>query len=117
MGKVHRLTAIIFTQFEKWRCPSTILQAEDRLVEKAQPTFTLLLDALRQCQVVHADETGWRSGRVNAWLWVFSSKNVTIYAIRYSRGGDVPTEILGDAFDGVLIVDGLNSYDVVASWT
>ena len=65
--------------------PSTILQAEDRLFEKAQPTFALLLDALRQCQIVHADETGWRIGRVNAWLWVFSSKNVTIYAIRYGH--------------------------------
>jgi len=93
--------------------PSTILQAEDRLFEKAQPTLALLLDALRQCQVVHADETGWRIGRVNAWLWVFSSKNVTIYAIRYSRGGDVPAEILGDAFEGILVVDGLNSYDVL----
>jgi transposase len=93
--------------------PSTILQAEDRLLEKAQPTFNLLLEALRRCDVVHADETGWRIGRVNAWLWVFSSPNVTIYAIRYSRGSDVPQEILGDTFDGVLIVDGLNSYDVL----
>lgn len=93
--------------------PSTILQAEDRLLDKAQPTFQLLLEALRQCEVVHADETGWRIGRVNAWLWVFSSANVTIYAIRYGRGGDVPEEILGAAFDGVLIVDGLNSYDVL----
>jgi len=44
---------------------------------------------------------------------VFSSKNVTIYAIRYSRGSDVPTEILGASFDGILVVDGLNSYDVL----
>jgi transposase len=94
--------------------PSTILQAEDRLLEKAQPTFDLLLEALRQCKIVHADETGWRIGRVNAWLWVFSSPTATIYAIRYSRGSDVPQEILGAAFDGVLIVDGLNSYDVLA---
>jgi len=101
------------TYFGIYVNPSTILQAEERLLEKAQPTFKLLLDALRQCQVVHADETGWRIGRVNAWLWVFSSQNVTIYAIRYSRGGDVPQEILGDTFDGVLIVDGLNSYDVL----
>jgi transposase len=108
------ISTFLETYFGIYVNPSTILQAEDRLVEKAQPTFALLLDALRQCQVVHADETGWRIGRVNAWLWVFSSKNVTIYAIRYSRGGDVPTEILGDAFDGILIIDGLNSYDVLA---
>jgi transposase len=107
------ISKFLETYFGIYVNPSTILQAEDRLFEKAQPTFTLLLNALRKCQIVHADETGWRIGRVNAWLWVFSSKNVTIYAIRYSRGGDVPTEILGDAFDGILVVDGLNSYDVL----
>jgi len=107
------ISKFLETYFGIYVNPSTILQAEDRLFDKAQPTFNLLLDALRQCHIVHADETGWRIGRVNAWLWVFSSKNVTIYAIRYSRGGDVPTEILGDAFDGILIVDGLNSYDVL----
>ena len=107
------ISKFLETYFGIYVNPSTLLQAEDRLLEKAQPTFALLLDALRKCQVVHADETGWRIGRVNAWLWVFSSPNVTIYAIRYSRGGDVPTEILGDSFDGVLVVDGLNSYDVL----
>ncbi len=101
------------TYFGIYVNPSTILQAEDRLFDKAKPTFDLLLDALRQAKVVHADETGWRIGRVNAWLWVFSSPDVTVYAIRYSRGNDVPQEILGDSFDGVLIVDGLNSYDVL----
>jgi transposase len=101
------------TYFGIYVNPSTILQAEDRLFEKAKPTFNLLLDALRQCKVVHADETGWRIGRVNSWLWVFTSANVTIYAIRYSRGSDVPQDILGESFDGVLIVDGLNSYDVL----
>jgi len=62
---------------------------------------------------VHADETGWRIGRLNAWLWVFSSKETTVYVIRRSRGHEVPAEILGDDFDGYLIVDGLKVYDVL----
>jgi transposase len=107
------ISKFLETYFGIYVNPSTILQAEERLCAKAQPTFALLLDALRQCQIVHADETGWRIGRVNAWLWVFTSQNVTIYAIRYSRGADVPTEILGDAFDGILIVDGLKTYDAL----
>ena len=92
--------------------PATLVRAEQRLTALAQPTYELLLEALRLCHVVHADETGWRIGRVNAWLWVFSSKETTIYVIRRSRGHDVPEEILGD-FDGYLIVDGLKSYDVL----
>lgn len=92
--------------------PATLVRAEQRLTELAKPTYELLIEALRLCHVVHADETGWRIGRVNAWLWVFSSKETTIYVIRRSRGHDVPEEILG-AFDGYLIVDGLKSYDVL----
>jgi transposase len=94
-------------------CPATFVRAEQRLTERARPTYELLLDALRQAHVVHADETGWRIGKVNAWLWVFSSKDVTIYAIRRSRGHDVPEDILGVDFDGYLIVDGLQTYDVL----
>lgn len=92
--------------------PATLVRAEQRLTELAKPTYELLVEALRLCHVVHADETGWRIGRVSAWLWVFTSKEVTIYVIRHSRGHEVPEEILGD-FDGYLIVDGLKSYDVL----
>jgi transposase len=94
--------------------PATFVRAEQRLADLARPNYDLLLEALRQSHVVHADETGWRIGRLNAWLWVFSSRDVTIYAIRPSRGHDVPEDMLGPNFDGYLVVDGLKSYDVLA---
>lgn len=97
-------------------CPAAFIRAEQRLADLAKPTFALLLEALRQSGVVHADETGWRIGRQNAWLWVFSSKQATIYAIRTgkgARGHQVPEDILGADFDGYLIVDGLKTYDVL----
>jgi len=97
-------------------CPAAFIRAEQRLADLAKPTFELLLEALRESGVVHADETGWRIGRHNAWLWVFSSKHATIYAIRTgkgARGHQVPEDILGPDFDGYLIVDGLKTYDVL----
>jgi transposase len=56
---------------------------------------------------------GWRVGRRNAWLWVFSSNQATIYVIRHSRGHEVPEAIVGADFDGYLVVDGLQSYDLL----
>jgi transposase len=97
-------------------CPATFVRAEQRLAELAQPTFELLIDALRRAHVVHADETGWRINAVNGWLWVFSSKDVTVYVIRTgvgSRGHGVPLDLLGPDFDGYLIVDGFAAYDVL----
>ncbi len=96
--------------------PATFVRAEQRLAERARPTYELLKDALRRCRVVHADETGWRVNALNAWLWVFSNQHVTIYTIRTgpgARGHEVPAEILGPDFDGFLIVDGFKAYDVL----
>jgi transposase len=94
-------------------CPATFARADQRLALRAKPTYDLLIEALRRCGVVHADETGWRIGRLNAWLWVFTNQDITIYTIRTSRGHEVPEDILGEDFDGFLVVDGLNSYDVL----
>ena len=97
-------------------CPATFVRAEQRLAERARPTYDLLLDALRRCHIVHADETGWRVGAVNAWLWVFSNKDVTIYTIRTgagARGSQVPKDVLGPDFDGYHIIDGFKAYEVL----
>lgn len=97
-------------------CPAAFIRAEQRLADLAKPTYDLLIEALRQSHVVHADETGWRVGRLSAWLWVFSSKQATVYVIRTgkgARGHKVPENILGPDFDGYLVVDGLKTYDVL----
>jgi transposase len=97
-------------------CPAAFIRAEQRLAALARPTYELLVEALRQSHVVHADETGWRVGRLAAWLWVFSSKQATVYVIRTgkgARGHRVPHDILGPDFDGYLVVDGLKTYDVL----
>jgi transposase len=96
--------------------PGTLVRAEKRLSDLARPTYDLLLDALRRSDVVHVDETGWRINAVNAWLWVFSNANVTIYAIRSgkgARGHSVPEDILGPDFEGFLVVDGFSCYNVL----
>jgi transposase len=114
LGVPYRKICDFFATYCDLRiCPATFVRAEQRLTDKALPTYQLLLDALRRAHVVHADETGWRIGRLNAWLWVFSSKDTTVYVIRRSRGHDVPEDILGADFDGYLVVDGLSVYDVL----
>jgi transposase len=97
-------------------CPATFVRAEQRLARLARPTYDLLIDALRRCGVVHIDETGWRVNTLNAWLWVFTNKDITIYTIRTgagARGHEVPAEILGPDFEGTIVVDGLKTYDVL----
>ena len=66
---------------------------------------------MRQSAVVHSDETGWRIGLLNAWLWVFTNQYLTVYTIRTSRGHEVVMDILGRKFRGVLVADCFTAYD------
>jgi transposase len=93
-----------------------LARAAQRIAKCAEPTYAALVEYLRASHVVHADETGWyiANGSKKAWLWVFTTpEGVTLYAIRQSRGGDVPRAILGESFEGTLVVDGWAVYTTV----
>jgi transposase len=86
-------------------------QADQKLAEIARPMYEDLIETVRQCSVVHADETGWRIDTLSAWLWVFTNQEVTVYAIRDNRSSDVVIEILGQEFRGTLASDCFLAYD------
>ena len=86
-------------------------QADRKLAHTAQPIYAELLEAVRQCSVVHADETGWRIGTLAAWLWVFTHREVTVYAIRDNRSSDVVVDVLGEEFKDILASDCYLAYD------
>ena len=65
---------------------------------------------MRQSPVVSPDETGWRIGGRNAWLWDFVTPDATVYRIEHSRGADVIKAVLGGDFSGVLVRDGWAPY-------
>ncbi len=90
-----------------------LARASQRIAKRCEPTYKALIRYLRRSAVVHGDETGWHIANATrkAWLWVFATpEGVTIYAIRLSRGSDVPEAILGEAFGGILVVDGWSVY-------
>lgn len=90
-----------------------LARAGRRIAKRCEPTYEALIGYLRRSAVVHGDETGWHIANATkkAWLWVFTTpEGVTIYAIRLSRGSDVPEAILGEAFGGTLVVDGWSVY-------
>ena len=86
-------------------------QADQKLARTARPVYAELLDAIRECSVVNADETGWRIGTLSAWLWVFTHRDITVYTIRANRSSDVVLDILGNHFSGILTSDGHLAYD------
>jgi transposase len=69
-----------------------------------------ILSAIRERAVVHADETSWREDGQNGYLWGLSSGALR-YFRRGSRQKQMVDDLLGEAFDGVLVTDFYAAYD------
>lgn len=86
-------------------------QAVLRAAERAEPVYEGLKQTVPHSDVVYPDETGWKVGGLLQWMWVFVTGLVTVYVIRPSRGHDVPADVLGADYDGVMVHDGWSPYD------
>ena len=116
LGLSFRKVADLFAQHLGLNVsPGAFALAHQRLARRAEPLYERLKEQIRTGTFVHADETGWRVGGASAWLWDFVTPQATVYVIRPSRGHQVVQEVLGTAFPGTLVTDGLPTYDAVRS--
>ena len=119
VGVVYRkVSGVFLMMFGLYISPSTLVRADKRISDRCLPSYQWLVEQLRLAGIVHSDETGWHivSSPKKVWLWVFAvpGLGLTVYAIRASRGSDVPNEILGEDFQGILCVDGWAGYLAVS---
>ena len=86
-----------------------------RTAKKFADGYEDLKTSLHDQTHLHVDETGWRLGGKNAWLWSFSNQNISVYVIDPSRGQGVVEEVLGEVFSGVLCSDFYGAYHKIDS--
>jgi hypothetical protein len=112
LGIPYRKTAELFeTALGLKVTAGALCQSNERLAARAEPVYKELVEAIRCCAAVNADETGWRIGVLAAWLWVFTSRAITVYVIAERRSHEVVVEVLGREFRGVLVSDCFVAYD------
>jgi transposase len=90
-----------------------ITQALQRLGRYLKIETAVILDAIRAAAVKHADETGWRINGIGHWFWSFLAARWALIHVDPSRGGHVPTTVLGKNFQGVLVSDFYRFYDTL----
>ena len=72
--------------------------------------YEAIKELIRNAKVVYADETGWRMGGENWWLWCFVSERGIQYLLEDTRGKGVAKQALGDKTDRVIVSDGYAAY-------
>jgi hypothetical protein len=112
LGLTTRATCRVLRQLGGLRVtPGGLTQALARVAERLQPAWDELQQGLRQQAVTHADETSWWIAGKQAWLWVFTTAERTLYRLAPGRGRDVVLDTLGSDYAGVLVSDCLASYE------
>lgn len=105
-----RIAAYFQDIFSQRISTSGLCAQVQRVAKIMDGVYQEILEDIKGSEILHADETGWRVGGKNWWLWVFGTQDSAIYTIDKSRGKDVIRRILGEIFLGVLVVDGWKSY-------
>jgi transposase len=97
-----------------------IIELMHQVRQATRDTVEALKQQVRASRIVHADETGWREGGRNGYIWGFftlaqdgSEGPVRYYEYDPSRGQGVVRRILGQKTEGHLVTDfyvGYNDY-------
>lgn len=96
--------------------PGALTQGWQRLAALLAPAYDQILERVKNSLVLMADETGWRIRGVTHWLWYFGSKYWSYYVIDRHRGTAVVKRIIGEVFEGVLLVDFWGAYNAIETW-
>ena len=83
----------------------------DTVAAHGQAPYDALKAELRQSPVVQADETSWREDGQHGYVWAFLTPTLRYFERHGTRSGQVPRDVLGDDFTGVVVSDGYKGYD------
>ncbi len=98
----------------------TFIGAFKIVMDFITPLYNLLVTVSRAQKHWHVDETRWlvfveTPGKASFrwWLWVFASKQVTVFVLDSSRSSQVPKRHFGQDAQGVINVDRYSAYKVL----
>ena len=83
---------------------------QNRAAEAVQPACDELASQLPCQPVLHIDESPTKEGKTRSWVWTFVARAFTFFACRTTRAADVPKQLLGAGFAGVITCDRARMY-------
>jgi transposase len=106
----RRAAAFLSTILNQPASAGWMVLLQGRCAEAVQPAYDELARQLPAQDVLHIDESPTKEGPSNAWVWTFVAGAFTLFACRTSRGADVPEQLLGEGYAGVIHCDRARMY-------
>jgi transposase len=112
IGIPYRKTAELFRElFGLTFVPASALGFDRKAAARGRPIYEDLREKIRTSNVVHADETSWRSDGVGHFVWFAGNENLSFFHIDRHRSAEVVKTIFGEDFDGTLVRDRYAAYN------
>jgi len=112
IGIPYRKTAELFRElFGLNFVAASALGFDRKAAARGTPIYEDLRDKIRVSEVVHADETSWRSDGVGHFVWFAGNENLSFFHIDRHRSAEVAKTILGENFGGTLVRDRYAAYN------
>ncbi|HVI52810.1 MAG TPA: IS66 family transposase [Candidatus Sulfotelmatobacter sp.] len=83
---------------------------QGRASDAVLPAYHELAARLPAQPVLHVDESPTKEGQSKSWVWTFVAATFSFFACRTSRAADVPQELLGTDYAGVVHCDRARMY-------
>jgi len=107
---LRKTTAVLEEAFGLRVSRGGLCQALQRVANKAEPTYQALVTQVAPVPSVTPERDRMEVGGQLWWMWVFSTSQVSVYAIQPGRGFEQAAMVLGADFAGFLVRDGWSVY-------
>lgn len=89
----------------------TVANLEQEVSAALAPAHEEAKQAVREAEIKHLDETGWKENGRKRWLWVAATASVVVFLIHTLRNTRALRKLLGEAWTGILCSDRWRAYD------
>jgi transposase len=111
IGIPYRKTAELFRElFGLNFVPASAVGFDRKATARGAPIYEDLRDKIRASDLLHADETSWRSDGLGHFVWFAGNQNLSFFHIDRHRSAEVAKTIFGEDFDGTLVRDRYAAY-------
>ncbi|MBF6614866.1 MAG: transposase [Chloroflexi bacterium] len=111
---IRKIQEYLHTMHQLHVSAGEIVELLHRIVQALTLTreADLIKEQVSSSGVAHVDETGWREGGQNGYVWCFCTpQGERVYRYDKGRWGEIPRGVLGPGFKGVLCTDFYGGYN------
>jgi len=116
IGISYRKVQRIFEDLFGLSCvPASFVGFDRRAAKRGEPLYEDVRDKIRASDIVHADETSWRSDGLGHYVWFAGNDDLAFFHIDRHRSADAAKAVFGEDFSGNLVRDRYGAYNGIGS--